>query len=904
MVQENNTCYSYSTIINTGGLVNENPNGTVSVFLKQDSNYIPFKLNKICCENLKTGYVYDENAQTCIWSIESNESEINEPFKLTINTNNDDGTIVEFDSKMDCSLDVSFDYLINYKCEELHEVLTKTSNNPIINNYLSDITNIKIAINDKQNQIILLQNQITLLNESFTNTRYSINCDLFPVEDNSIQTTQTPISSTSSFGRTGFGIGPFSFAVLLESKNFCLTEPNGLNKWAEILDSRYQSFINGNANSYSCDDVITIYNLNDTDGNGEKIVYVEECNTPFGTKTIIQQELNGKLADLIAINGELTTLNNQLTATQELLNSFDYDGCLTPIDVLESLDISVNIEYINDLNQVVIISSNNFFPKLGNGGLYPYLQTNENSGLNICGISGITCSPIILSDLNPQINTSTCNDVKLSLLDSLFIDSGLPYTSSGLTEFKSTLYPDMFNSRWKTNSFSITDDSILATLNGKKVKLSLSINNSCSNICIYLDNISLNKTCKLVKNTELTIYESPSFEVKRIIDNKKSWVTTDTKREFSIDRLDNKNPIRQTNYDVNDDRLIINSKEIDLDLSISDGIVDDVYNFIKDNSCILSGETNCDICTETCAGDDKIDFLNLLTTSFNEINSIDDFYNLLSSELIDVKNRKVLSAYPTIKALYDRYINSELFCGIKSSKFTYLSMDQFAKLIGDYWIDIVEQVIPTTTIWSSTRVYGNTPFDQQKFKYKSYTSLFCGNPFKCYTLPNPINGTIGQCQELGLGVEVSFQTLDNINNTISNCDRICITQMSSGSEFIGKVKILDANNNVITDSILYADLEGYVERAAVCDITITSGSMTAFPIGGKAPYFFEWSNGEITQTATGLTDGSHSVIIRDSGCDEIEIEFDYEINLCAQKQFQDYQNFDFQDGDLYEFQAP
>lgn len=802
MVQENNTCYSYSTIVAGGGLVNENPNGTVSVFINQNGGLIPFKLNKICCENLKSGYIYDSNGQACIWSTESNESEINEPYKITINTNNNDGTIVEFDSKLDCRLDVSFDYLISYKCEELLDVINKASVNPIINGYLSQISDIRIQINDKNNEISLINNQISLLQSNFDATSYSISCSSFPIEDNSPQTVQSPIGSTSSFGRTGFGIGPFSFAVMT-TKTFCLTEPAGLNKWSDILDGRFQSFINGNSNSYTCDDVIAIASLNDLDGNGNQIIYVNECSTPFGTKTIIKQELDAKIQSLVVANDELAVLTAQLESVQGLLDDFDFDGCLTPIDVIENLDVSCNIEYVDDNGSIQSISSNNFFPKLGNGGLYQYLINNTDSGLYICGDSGLSCTPMYLGDSNSQLNTSICNDVKLSLINSLFIDSGYQNSTSGFTAFKSTLPANSFVSSWKTNTFSITDDSILAVLNGKKVKLALIVNNSCSDICIYLDNINLNKTCELVENTSMTIYSSPSFDVKRVIDNKKSWIDTDSERLFEIERLDGKNPIRPTNYNVNDDRLIINTKEIDLDLTISDGIADDVYNFIKDNPCMLTGDTTCDICTESCCGDDKIDFIKLLTTTFDDINSVDDFNRLLSTELIDVKNRKVLSSYPTIKALYDRYMNSELYCGVESSKFTYLSMSQFADLIGDYWIEIVEQVIPSTTIWNSTKIYTNSVFDQQKFKYKSYTTLLCGNPFMCQIVPSPINGRRGLCQDLDLGIEVSFQTIDNTNNSTSICERVCVVQMNSGSEFIGTVNILDENNNVINSNDYY-----------------------------------------------------------------------------------------------------
>jgi cell division septum initiation protein DivIVA len=53
-------------------------------------------------------------------------------------------------------------------------------------------------------------------------------------------------------------------------------------------------------------------------------------------------------------------------------------------------------------------------------------------------------------------------------------------------------------------------------------------------------------------------------------------------------------------------------------------------------------------------------------------------------------------------------------------------------LIGDYWTDIIEQVVPATTIWdghnNSGKVYRNTIFEQQKYPYRRYaTNYFDGN---------------------------------------------------------------------------------------------------------------------------------------------------------------------------------
>ena len=56
--------------------------------------------------------------------------------------------------------------------------------------------------------------------------------------------------------------------------------------------------------------------------------------------------------------------------------------------------------------------------------------------------------------------------------------------------------------------------------------------------------------------------------------------------------------------------------------------------------------------TSNC-GDVAIDLNNLLPTPINEIKTFNNFTNLLQSELIDVKNRQSISAYPTLRLIYD-----------------------------------------------------------------------------------------------------------------------------------------------------------------------------------------------------------------------------------------------------------
>jgi hypothetical protein len=357
--------------------------------------------------------------------------------------------------------------------------------------------------------------------------------------------------------------------------------------------------------------------------------------------------------------------------------------------------------------------------------------------------------------LEHNINVSSCvNNVKNVLMTELLEESNI-----SIIDFNSSLVSTIFASEWLHYTTYITDPVVITKIANKKIKISLNVNNSCGDFCVLIDTIALEKTCIDIDRQDIYLTQSPGFNLDRVVDNKKSWLNNDffVNREFDVSNNLGNQSIRQTDYDVNDERLIINSKEIDLDINIAKGIEHDVWCFLNDNPCLLTGVTYCDPCTDcgnkqfqdddcfqfqdrpiyefmdgvyvdkniysqsVCCGDDTINFIELLTTDPSTIKTVENFESLMISEFIDAKNRKVLSSYPTLRAIYERYLNSKYFCDANSSAFDYVTMDQFANLIGNYWVDIIEQVIPATTIWGSVRIYTNTIFDQQKFQYRKGT---------------------------------------------------------------------------------------------------------------------------------------------------------------------------------------
>jgi hypothetical protein len=228
-------------------------------------------------------------------------------------------------------------------------------------------------------------------------------------------------------------------------------------------------------------------------------------------------------------------------------------------------------------------------------------------------------------------------------------------------------------------------------------------------------------------------------------------------------------------------------------------------------------------------------------------------------------------------------------------------MIKFSELVGTYWVDLIEQVVPSTTIWGSTYVYGNTFWDQQKFEYKKYSLFTCNLPVICGDALSP---TTGFTSNVGVNVEtlpndsyydsisgsttgetfanIKYTRLNNNDGDYNNetCDSVGIIQMNVGSEFFGS--IIDYNNphscqpsstgttsgdtgpdsgdTVITECSISVEIVNLIENGGGYSATAQiSGDITG-------PVSYLWSNGETTQTAINLSVGqTYTVTAIDNG---------------------------------------
>jgi hypothetical protein len=412
-------------------------------------------------------------------------------------------------------------------------------------------------------------------------------------------------------------------------------------------------------------------------------------------------------------------------------------------NILETLKLTVTVEKVildetlpipNNLEEVATQDLFNVT------NIFEFLNENENTGILLNG----NCTSVtntFISDLTP--NAGVLNDLSL-------------------------------NSDWYNFTMVIDDPVILETIFNERLKLSIK-GNILDNFAILLDDVQMNRVCNVPTPPEFLDEECPNFELKRIIDNKKSWVRNEEfeLREFDLNR-------RETAYEINSERLSINTKEIDLGVNSSQAIDNDVVQFITDNTCLLEPATGC---TSGSTTHECIDLTPLITT---EILSNDD----LISQLIDVKNRKTLSAYPTLELIYHRYLNSLEHCGVSSNGLNTESINDFIGLLGTYWTDLIEQVVPATTIWGSSTVNSDFGFGAKanKFVYRKSTTFTCGNIIN-NTYPSPAIG-----DENNMSVQTEDITDGSYFSTnfgrVSNCVGVSIRQLNCGSEFIGTVSVI------------------------------------------------------------------------------------------------------------------
>jgi hypothetical protein len=617
-------CRTTKEVQDAGGTVVQNPNGTVSVY---QPNGLPVALTKPCCERLDPSYTFDFDNQECRWSDTGSSGTTCPtdlaPFKIVLNPEGNDGVIFSdgFDANETCILDISFDYLFNFECDKVLSSL---------NSLQSAITDEEVKLlqdlEGKKEEIDALiksqQTQLTQLITQLENTPYVIVCedtnlDLgggelggdLPVDNDPIRsgddnTSDNPLGTLPDpFNPTA----PFSFPEFV-TYTYCLTAL-GLQSWETILGTNtYNDWVNSegsNTSLYGCNEVNQLVTL---DGNTGNLLGL--CSVDVNERQVLVKRIT-ELQTLIKRN---IRIYEDLCAQIEAINP--NADCDTFLEILENLDVCMTLEIFDSVSNTHTTVYEEQLFNVGAGNLYQHLvNTSGQTGFFISALtqtqlanSGQDCKILgtqWVTDLIPQSGAQT--PLELQALQALFKDS--------------------FESNWLNFETRIDDPNIINQLINKKIKISLKVKDCCVDFGILVDRIVMDKKCTSIDSTALQISKCPGFDLVRVCDNKKSWLTNEDPkhREFDLKH-------RDTQYDINNYKLALNSKEVDLDINPANAIEQDVFCYIQDNPCLLDCSTGG---TTSITFDTDLDFVEILSAetvccdaSYTSACTLDSVWNI------------------------------------------------------------------------------------------------------------------------------------------------------------------------------------------------------------------------------------------------------------------------------------
>ena len=216
-------------------------------------------------------------------------------------------------------------------------------------------------------------------------------------------------------------------------------------------------------------------------------------------------------------------------------------------------------------------------------------------------------------------------------------------------------------------------------------------------------------------------YMNLGFKLRRIQDNKKSWVDTDPTLRVSSDGG------FTAYYEVGEECLTLNVKNTDIMMNPAQGLVYDVwsmsrqYNFpIPEQGLFYTPPSPCDI-PNPYPKLGGVDWTTIVPKPKQK--TFFEFAQTFWRNMVNTRNRQFITdgktgGYPTLQSIYWRYLESQNLAGIQNDNFTYQTMIDYVNGMGDYWIRLVEQMVPATTIWNTGVRLENSVLHRQKYVWR------------------------------------------------------------------------------------------------------------------------------------------------------------------------------------------
>ena len=216
-------------------------------------------------------------------------------------------------------------------------------------------------------------------------------------------------------------------------------------------------------------------------------------------------------------------------------------------------------------------------------------------------------------------------------------------------------------------------------------------------------------------------YMDLGFKLRRVAENKKSWIDTTPFLRSSFDGGFN------AYYNVGEECLVLNVKNVDVMMNPAQGLAYDVWTMsrqtnypIPEQGLFYTPPSPCNI-PNPYPKLGGVDWTTIIPKPKQK--TFFEFAQTFWRNMINTRNRQFITdgktgGYPTLQSIYWKYLESLTEAGIPNNNYTYQTMIDFVNGMGDYWIRMVEQMVPATTIWNTGVRLENSIFHRQKFVWR------------------------------------------------------------------------------------------------------------------------------------------------------------------------------------------
>jgi hypothetical protein len=216
-------------------------------------------------------------------------------------------------------------------------------------------------------------------------------------------------------------------------------------------------------------------------------------------------------------------------------------------------------------------------------------------------------------------------------------------------------------------------------------------------------------------------YMDLGFKLRKVAENKKSWVDITPFLRSSFEGNFN------AYYSVGEECLVLNVKNVDIMMNPAQGLVYDVWSMSRDTNYPIPEQglfytppSPCNI-PNPYPKLGGVDWTTIVPKP--KTKTFFEFAQTFWRNMINTRNRQFITdgktgGYPTLQSIYWSYLESLTNAGIPNNNYTYQTMIDFVNGMGDYWIRMVEQMVPATTIWNTGVRLENSIFHRQKFVWR------------------------------------------------------------------------------------------------------------------------------------------------------------------------------------------